>query len=87
MSPSRRWHCGEFEKSGKSDDQYAKFASQWNASHDPRAYGFDLMTPAQRKKVIESLPEGKDGKPGPRDLFKLQVTAAHDAGMIKPPAQ
>jgi len=42
------------------------------------------MTPAQRTKVIESLPEGKDGKPGPRDLFKLQVMAAHNAGIINP---
>jgi hypothetical protein len=74
----------EFEKSGKPDDEFAKFAGQWNLSHDPRAYGFDLMTPAQRKKVIESLPEGKDGKPGPRDLFKLQVMDAHAAGIINP---
>lgn len=76
----------EFEKSGKPDSDYAKWASQWNLSHDPRAYGFDLMTPDQRKKVIESFPEGKNGVPGPRDLFKLQVMAAHEANIIKPPA-
>jgi hypothetical protein len=69
------------------DSEYAKFASRWNLSHDPRAYGFDMMTPAQRKNVLESLPEGKNGAPGPRDLFKLQVMHAHDAGIIKPPGQ
>jgi hypothetical protein len=76
----------EFEQSGKPDSEYAKSASQWNISHDPRAYGFDLMTPDQRKKVLESLPEGKNGVPGPRDLFKLQVMQAHNAGIIKTPS-
>lgn len=74
----------DFEKSGKPDESYAKEAGKWAREHDPRAYGFDLMTPDQRKKVIESLPEGKDGKPGPRDLFKLQVQEAHKNGIINP---
>jgi len=74
----------EFEKSGLPDNQFTKWASQWQLAHDPRAYGFDLMSPDQRKKVIESFSEGKDGKPGPRDLFKLQVQAAHEAGIINP---
>ena len=77
----------EFEKSGLPDSGYTKWASQWNLSHDPRAFGFDLMTPEQRKKVIESFPEGKNGAPGPRDLFKLQVMSAHNAGIVKPPSQ
>jgi hypothetical protein len=77
----------EFEKSGLPDSDYTKWASQWNIGHDPRAFGFDLMTPEQRKNVISGLPEGKNGKPGPRDLFKLQVVAAHNAGIIKPPGQ
>lgn len=77
----------EFEKSGLPDSDFTKWASRWQLGHDPRAYGFDLMSADQRKKVIESFPEGKDGKPGPRDLFKLQVMSAHDAGIIKPPGQ
>jgi len=77
----------EFEKTGLPDSEYTKWASRWNVSHDPRAYGFDLMSPDQRKKVLESFPEGKNGAPGPRDLFKMQVMSAHDAGIIKPPAQ
>ena len=76
----------EFEKTGLPDSEYTKWASRWNVSHDPRAYGFDLMAPEQRKKLLESFPEGKDGKPGPRDLFKLQVIGAHSAGIIKPPS-
>jgi hypothetical protein len=74
----------EFEKSGLPDSEFAKWASRWQLGHDPRAYGFDMMAPDQRKKVLESLPEGKNGAPGPRDLFKLQVQAAHEAGIINP---
>lgn len=77
----------EFEKSGLPDSEFTKWASRWQLGHDPRAFGFDLMSPDQRKKVIESFPEGKDGKPGPRDMFKLQVMDAHNAGIIKPPSQ
>lgn len=74
----------EFEKSGLPDSEFTKWASRWQLGHDPRAFGFDLMTPEQRKKVVEGFPEGKDGKPGPRDLFKLQVQEAHNAGIINP---
>lgn len=77
----------EFEQSGKTDDQYPKFASQWNASHDPRAYGFDMMSVKQRRDILASLPEGKNGAPGPRDLFKLQVESANKAGHIGEPAK
>lgn len=77
----------EFEKSGLPDSEYTKWASRWQLGHDPRAFGFDMMAPEARKKVIESFPEGKNGAPGPRDLFKLQVMAAHNAGIIKPPGQ
>ncbi|THD45891.1 MAG: hypothetical protein E8A46_27880, partial [Bradyrhizobium sp.] len=41
-----------FEHSGLPESDYAKFASKWNAHADPRAYGFDLMTPAQRKRAL-----------------------------------
>lgn len=74
----------EFEKSGLPDSEFTKWASKWQLGHDPRAFGFDLMSPDARKKVIESLPEGKSGAPGPRDMFKLQVQAAHQAGIINP---
>lgn len=74
----------EFEKSGLPDSEYAKWAGHWQLNHDPRAFGFDMMTPAQRKNVLASFPEGKDGSVGPRDLFKLQVQQAHQAGIISP---
>jgi len=68
-----------FEHSGLPESDYAKFASKWNAHADPRAYGFDLMTPAQRKATLESLPKGK------RELFMLNVQDAAENGMIRTP--
>jgi hypothetical protein len=68
-----------FEQSGLPESEFGKFASKWNVTADPRAYGFDLMTPAQRKAVIESLPKGK------RELFMLNVQDAAEQGLIKAP--
>lgn len=68
-----------FEQSGLPESEFGKFASKWNVTADPRAYGFDMMTPAQRKSVIESLPKGK------RELFMLNVQDAAEQGLIKGP--
>jgi hypothetical protein len=68
-----------FEHSGLPESDYAKFASKWNAHADPRAYGFDLMTPARRKATLETLPKGR------RELFMLNVQDAAEQGMIRTP--
>lgn len=68
-----------FETSGKSEEDYPKEAGKWAREHDPRAYGFDLMTPEARKKVLESLPAGK------RELFMMDVQDALKNGFIKAP--
>lgn len=72
----------EFYNSGKAPEEFPKFASQWNAAHDPRAFGWDHMTPEQRKAVWKSLPAKK------RDMFKLDVQRADEAGVLtNQPAQ
>lgn len=68
-----------FEQSGLPESEFGKFASKWNMTADPRAYGFDMMTPAQRRAVIESLPKGK------RELFQLNVQDAAEQGLIRAP--
>lgn len=68
-----------FEQSGLPESEFGKFASKWNTMADPRAYGFDMMTPAQRRAVIESLPKGK------RELFQLNVQDAAEQGLIRAP--
>lgn len=68
-----------FEATGKPDADFAKEAGKFAREHDPRAYGFDMMSPAERKKVIESLPKGK------RELFMMDVQDALQQGIIKAP--
>lgn len=68
-----------FEKSGLPESDYTKFASKWNVSADPRAFGFDLMSPAQRKSLIEGLPKGK------RENFMMDVQDAAQQGIIHAP--
>lgn len=68
-----------FEGSGKTDAEFAKEAGKFAREHDPRVYGFDMMTPAERKKVIESLPKGK------RELFMMDVQDAVQNGLVKAP--
>lgn len=70
-----------FERSGESDDRHAAFVSKWNVGHDPRAYGFDYMTPKQRKAVLDSLPKNK------RELFMMDVQDAAEQGLIRAPGQ
>jgi hypothetical protein len=81
----------EFEKSGLPDSEFAKWASRWQINHDPRAFGFDLMTVPQRNAVLNSISDkklrdkdGKEAAVSPRDLFQLQIQAAHDTGLINP---
>ncbi len=66
----------EFYNSGLPPDEFAKWSSQWNARHDPRAFGFDHLSVPQRKQVIGSLPAAK------RSQFMLDVDAADKAGVL-----
>ncbi|WP_368507894.1 hypothetical protein [Bradyrhizobium lupini] len=68
-----------FEQSGLPESEFGKFASKWNVTADPRAYGFDMMSAAQRKSILDGLPKGK------RELFMLNVQDAAEQGLIKAP--
>lgn len=68
-----------FEASGLPDSEFAKFAGKWAREHDVRVYGFDMMTPGQRKKVLEGMPEAK------RNLFLLDVQEAKNSGLLRAP--
>lgn len=68
-----------FDKSGKPDEEFPKEAGKWMREHDSRVFGFDLMSPDQRKKVLEGLPESK------RTQFMMDVQDAVANGVIKTP--
>jgi hypothetical protein len=66
----------EFYNSGQPPENFGRWASQWNARHDPRAFGFDHMTVDQRKNVLKSM------TPTKRAQFMLDVDAADKAGVL-----
>lgn len=68
-----------FEGTGLPDSQFSKFASQFNATQDTRAYGLDLMTPEARAKLISGLSGAEKTK------FAQSLRTAIQLGLVKPP--
>ena len=59
---------------------YSKWATKWSTGQDVRAFGWDLMTPAERKRVWNSIPADK------RDAFKQSVGLAQSLNLFSPGA-
>lgn len=70
----------EFQKTGLGPDQYADWAAKWVTKQDPRAFGIDLMKSGDVQKMIGSL-KGKE-----RENFIASLRAAHENGLVTPPA-
>jgi hypothetical protein len=60
---------------------YANAASNFPTEHDQRAFGTDLMTEAEHKKLMKSL---KKGTPE-YERFNRSLKAAHDSGVMPAP--
>jgi hypothetical protein len=79
-----------FGQTGLGPDQYAKWASTWNTGQDVRAFGWDLMTPAERAKVWGSLPPNDPKNPNdpasPRNRFKQSVELAKGLNLFGAPS-
>lgn len=70
-----------FQASGLPENQYSAAVSAWNAEQDPRAYGFDMMTPEARAKLVQGL------TPAEKPRFIASLRTAMELGLITPPAQ
>jgi len=68
-----------FAATGQPSQTYSQFAKDFNANQDPRAYGLDLMDPAQRAKLIGSL------KGAERTKFAQSLRNAMTLGLVSPP--
>lgn len=68
------------------DVDYKTFKTQFYQTHDPRAYSFDVMNPAEQQDVIKSLgPKPTPGKPNPvYTKFMNSLKTAHQAGVLTP---
>jgi hypothetical protein len=65
----------------RTPDQWQTFATNWSSKVDPRAYAFDLMTPAQRTKVVGGM------SPAQKASFYGDVQNAVGLGLVQPPQQ
>lgn len=61
---------------------YLKFKTDYTASHDPRAFSFDLLDPTEQRKLVGSL-GGKNSSDYKKFVNSLQT--AHDTGMVAAP--
>lgn len=68
-----------FEASGLPESQFTKFAAQFNASQDPRAFGLDMMSDEARSNLINGL-KGDD-----RSKFARSLRTAIDLGLVAAP--
>lgn len=68
-----------FQASGEQPDTYNQWAAKFNSSQDPVAYGFDMMSPEQRKKYVSGL------SPAERQKFVGSLQTATQLGLVTPP--
>lgn len=69
----------QFQASGLPEAQYSKWASSWQNRQDPRAYGFDQMSPETQQKLVGSL------KGPERQKFLESLQVADQNGVINRP--
>lgn len=70
----------EFQNTGLPAAQYSNWSSKWGVSQDPRAYGYDLMSPEAQQKLTSGL------KGPERAKFLSSLTAAHNNQLLAQPA-
>jgi hypothetical protein len=69
-----------FQASGEQPDTYNQWAAKFNSSQDPVAYGFDMMSPEQRKKYVSGLSQAE------RQKFVGSLQTATQLGLVTPPS-
>jgi len=70
-----------FQASGEQPATYNQWAAKFNSSQDPVAYGFDMMSPEQRKKYVSGLSQAE------RQKFVGSLQTATQLGLVTPPQQ
>jgi hypothetical protein len=69
-----------FSSSQQSPADYSKWSTEFNATQDPVAYGFDMMDGAQRLKYFKGL-SGEE-----KNKFLTSLKTAQQLGVIAPPS-
>lgn len=68
-----------FESAGLPDSKFTQFASQFNATQDPRAFALDMMSPESRAKLIGGLTGDEKAR------FVQSLKTAISLGLVQPP--
>lgn len=66
------------QAAGVQPQDYSKFASQWGSQQDPRAYGFDLMTPDAKAALKTEL----KANPAEAAKFVASYQTAQQLGIL-----
>lgn len=66
-------------KLGIPDSNYTRWAATWNASQDPRAYGFDHMSADAQNKLLKEVAKN----PVAQAKFNASLKAAKAAGVFE----
>lgn len=69
-----------FSATGQSPAEYSKWTTEFNATQDPVAYGFDMMDGSQRQKYFKGLSAPEKSK------FLNSLKTATQLGVIAPPS-
>lgn len=70
----------EFGKSGKQPADWGAFSRDFATKANPAVYTFDMMSPDQRRKLLDEMPKEK------RPQFWDQIHTATQNGIIQPPS-
>lgn len=84
-----------FTQQGLPENEYSKWIAKYQNVLDPRAFGFDMMTPEARDKLISGMADrdrngnwiAKKGKEKEFQRFETSLQFANDANLIEPPGR
>lgn len=70
-----------FAATGKPPEKYSEFLQEYRQTQDPRAFGIDFMTPAQRNKLLDTMSAEEKQK------FLRNVNQAKKLGIVSLPTE
>jgi hypothetical protein len=55
MERMKQMAMSDFEQTDGHPQNYTRFLNDWQNTHDPRAFMFDMLTPEQRTKMVNGM--------------------------------
>jgi hypothetical protein len=77
LERAKQARLAAWDASGQPPQQYGQFVSAWNRTHDPRAFMLDLLSPAERAKMLGGITSDADKR-----ALLTAKRAAEQAGLF-----